>query len=143
MRILRVIIAGGRGFNDKDVMERCMNAVLSKAHRDEVIIVSGTAQGADRMGENYAHHFHYEVDRYPADWDRHGRSAGYKRNVQMAKVATHLVAFWDGESRGTKHMIDIAMRLGLEIRVFDYQGNCTHIRHKGSVHAVTFGDTYN
>ena len=127
MRILRVIIAGGREFSDFDVLSNCLNAVLGKAYKtgDEVRIISGTARGADRMGEQFAVNSHLEVDRYPADWDRYGRSAGYKRNVQMAKAATHLVAFWDGESRGTKHMIDIAKELDLTIRVFNYKGECT------------------
>jgi hypothetical protein len=132
MRILRVIIAGGRGFSNYQIMTNCLDHVFSTAreNHDEIIIVSGTARGADRMGEQYAVDSHFEVDRYPADWDRHGRSAGYKRNVQMAKVATHLIAFWDGVSRGTGHMIDIARRLGLTIRVFDYEGNLTHSYNK-------------
>jgi hypothetical protein len=122
MRILKVIIAGGRGFSDFELLTDSLDRILSKAFkaRDEVRIISGTAQGADRMGEQYAVDHHLEVDRYPADWDRYGRSAGYKRNVQMAKVATHLVAFWDGQSRGTKHMIDIAVRLGLTVVVVYY-----------------------
>ena len=44
----------------------------------------------------------------PADWDLDGKSAGFKRNVKMAEYADALVAFWDGESKGTKHMIETA-----------------------------------
>lgn len=138
MSILRVIVAGGRGFNDYDVMERALGACFRKAEErgDEVIIISGTAQGADRMGEHFAHDFHHQCERYPADWDKYGKSAGYKRNEQMAKIATHLVAFWDGKSRGTKHMINLAIREGLEVRVFDYNGEIYAIRHAGSVHTL-------
>jgi hypothetical protein len=115
--------------NDFGIMTDCLDQVFGKAYKtgDEVRIISGTARGADRMGEQYAVDHHLEVDRYPADWDRYGRSAGYQRNVQMAKVATHLIAFWDGESRGTKHMINIAKELDLTIRVFNYKGECTLI----------------
>ncbi|MGH8159274.1 MAG: hypothetical protein ACREPQ_14230 [Rhodanobacter sp.] len=56
--------------------------------------------------------------RYPAEWDRYGRShAGVIRNQQMARVATHLVAFWDGASTGTASMIKMATNDGLSVRV--------------------------
>ena len=57
-----------------------------------------------------------------ADWEKHGKSAGYKRNQEMANVSTHLIAFWDGKSRGTKHMIDIAKRDALKSHVVDFSG---------------------
>ena len=59
----------------------------------------------------------YPIKRFPADWENLGRGAGYVRNVQMAFYADALIAFWDGESRGTKHMIDIAKEKGLMVRV--------------------------
>lgn len=57
-----------------------------------------------------------------AGCEKHGKSAGYKRNQEMANVSTHLIAFWDGKSRGTKHMIDIAKRDGLKSHVVDFNG---------------------
>ena len=57
---------------------------------------------------------------FPADWDKHGKSAGYKRNLEMAENADALIAFWDGESRGTKHMIDIAKEKNLLTRIIRY-----------------------
>ena len=57
-----------------------------------------------------------------ADREKHGKSAGYKRNQEMANVSTHLIAFWDGKSRGTKHMIDIAKRDALKSHVVDFSG---------------------
>lgn len=56
----------------------------------------------------------------PADWDLYGKSAGFKRNVQMAEYADALVAFWDGASSGTKHMIETAQKMGLDVRVKKY-----------------------
>ena len=61
----------------------------------------------------------------PADWDLDGKSAGFKRNVKMAEYADALVAFWDGESKGTKHMIETAKEKGLDIRIKHY-----HIRRR-------------
>lgn len=64
--------------------------------------------------------------KFQADWDRYGKSAGYRRNAEMAKFASEegnkgvLIAFWDGESRGTKNMIDLAKRYGLKVHVVNY-----------------------
>ena len=131
MTVIKCIIAGGRDFNNCDVMEDVLKRCFDKAETrgDEIVIVSGCARGADSMGEVFAHEFHHRVEKYPAQWDKYGRSAGYKRNESMAKVATHLVAFWDGKSRGTHHMIDIAVHENLEVRVFDYDGVCRYVHH--------------
>ena len=61
--------------------------------------------------------FSIPCEKYPADWDKYGKSAGYRRNEQMADNADSLIALWDGRSRGTKHMIDIAHRKGLKVYV--------------------------
>jgi hypothetical protein len=78
------------------------------------------ARGADALGAKLAHNYSLKLIEMPADWDTHGKSAGYKRNQEMAKIATHLVAFWDSTSKGTKHMIDIATRKGLTVKVVSY-----------------------
>jgi hypothetical protein len=116
---MRVIIAGSRGFTslDYEVLEE---ACLSSGYWFTTII-SGGARGVDTLGELFAQKHRIPVERYPAKWDQHGRSAGHLRNLHMgAKVkADALVALWDGESRGTKDMIDIARanRLLVYVRV--------------------------
>ena len=115
---MKVIIAGGRNFRDYDKLrESCDNILVNQK---EIEIVSGTAAGADTLGERYAQEKGYEVKKFPAQWDLYGKSAGYKRNQQMAEYADGLIAFWDGKSRGTKHMIDIATNKGLKVRVIRY-----------------------
>lgn len=89
-------------------------------HKWQLEVVSGTAKGADQMGEFWAEEHGVLVTTFPADWDRFGRSAGYRRNEDMAKYSDVLVAFWDGHSRGTKHMIDLALEHSLEVHVFRY-----------------------
>lgn len=116
---MRVIVAGGRDFNDYDFLSNTLDKLFSNLH-DDVIILCGKARGADALGEKYANDHGYQVDYYPADWDRYGKSAGYLRNLEMARNADCLVAFWDGESKGTKHMIEVAYKFGLEIRVKKY-----------------------
>lgn len=112
-----VIIAGGRNFDDYDFLVDSINS-LDMHHPVEV--VSGKARGADTLGERYAKENLYPVKEFPADWNTHGRSAGPIRNKEMADYADGLIAFWDGQSRGTKNMIDTAKKLGLEVKVFHY-----------------------
>lgn len=115
---MKVIIAGSRNFNDYKLLYHICNKELTT--QDE--IVSGTAKGADRLGELYAKEIGLTISQFPADWDLWGKSAGYKRNVEMAKYADGLIAFWDGKSKGTKHMIDIAKQHKLKVKVIMF--NC-------------------
>lgn len=125
MKELRIIIAGSRNFNDYELLkEEVINIVKSNNKPKQFIkIVSGKARGADTLGECFAKEFGLETKEFPADWDRFGKKAGYVRNVEMAKYAVEngndgiLIAFWDGKSKGTKHMIDLAKKYGLEIHV--------------------------
>lgn len=118
----RVIIAGGREFNDYEILKDAMVSTGLWARRKDtpLEIVSGKARGADTLGEIFAKKNHIPVAEFPANWDKHGKSAGYKRNTQMAQNADVLLAFWDGESVGTKHMIDIAKAKCLEVFVIRY-----------------------
>jgi hypothetical protein len=113
----RIIVAGGRDFSDYELLRAKLGRLLDPT---STTIISGGARGADALSERYAHEHGLPIERYPADWERFGRGAGYKRNEQMARAATGLVAFWNGESRGTKHMIDIARTAGLAVRVVRY-----------------------
>lgn len=117
--MFRVIIAGGRDFNDYQLLKTKMDSLLR--NKSKVIIVSGGARGADSLGERYAKERGLEITKYPADWDRYGKSAGYRRNEQMAQNADALVAFWDGQSKGTAHMIQIGQSKGLQTRTIRYE----------------------
>lgn len=117
--MFRVIIAGGRDFNNYTLLERTMDRLLVNI-QDDITVVCGMARGADSLGEQYAKARGFQVCYFPAEWDKYGRSAGYIRNEQMAQNAEALVAFWDGQSRGTKHMINIANRNNLKVRVIRY-----------------------
>jgi hypothetical protein len=83
--------------------------------------VSGNARGADSLGEKYAKDEGFDLEIYPAQWKKLGKQAGFRRNEQMAEVADALIAFWDGESHGTKHMIDIMTNKGLPTKVINYE----------------------
>ena len=121
MEYFRVIIAGGRDFNDYPLLKaKCDNILADKTATHRIIVVSGAAKGADSLGEQYAREKGYTIEQYPADWNAHGRAAGPIRNTQMANSADALIAFWDGQSKGTKSMINIAKTKGLGVRVISY-----------------------
>lgn len=110
---MKVIIAGGREITDYDLV---LKAVLN-AGFDITAVVSGGARGVDAMGERFAEEAGIQLFKFPADWDKHGRAAGPIRNQVMGDFADALIAIWDGQSRGTKHMIDYATKKGLKVYV--------------------------
>lgn len=125
---LRIIVAGSRQYNNYEEAERKIFEffrVFNECNKGKsfsgIKFISGTARGADSLGERFAEENGYELVRFPADWDKFGKRAGVLRNAEMAKYASvdgHkgvLIVFWDGKSRGTEHMINIAKRYGLEI----------------------------
>ena len=126
---MRIIIAGGRNFRDYELMKFKMDKILSNVNEPIEIVSGGQCSkdvdtgelyGADYLGEQYANEKGYSLMRFPAKWKLHGKAAGMIRNGQMAKYATHLVAFWDGESKGTENMISLARKHNLNIRVVRY-----------------------
>ena len=112
---MKVIIAGSRDFNDYEAVKNYADHILS--NQSGIEIVSGGANGADKLGEQYAKEKGYKLTIFKADWDKYGKSAGPKRNAQMAEYADALIAFWDGQSRGTKNMIELAEKHKLKFMV--------------------------
>ena len=127
MRTIRVIIAGSRDFNDYEIIkEETGTFLLHLAHTekltadDEIIIVSGGARGADKLGERYAKEHGYHCEIHPANWSV-GRQAGILRNITMAKISQACIVFNVGNSKGSRHMFDYAVKQGLfakEIKCF-------------------------
>lgn len=113
----RVIVAGGRDFEDYERLTRIMNNFLHLGVNLEV--VCGMARGADSLGKQWADENNILVHKFPADWSK-GNSAGIKRNIEMANFSNTLIAFWDRKSRGTDHMIQTAKEKGLDYKVYLY-----------------------
>lgn len=116
----RVIIAGCRDFDNYELLKERCDFFLQNQKKEDVVIVSGHASGADALGERYAQERGYKLETYPADWQTHGKAAGPIRNEQMANISNALIAFWDGKSRGTKNMIETATKRGLQVAVVRY-----------------------
>jgi hypothetical protein len=124
--MFKVIVAGSRDFNDYELLKRKLDVALANKVSEGITIISGAARGADKLGERYAAERGYDLISKPADWNTYGKRAGYIRNEEMARIADALVAFWDGKSRGTYHMINIAKRYNLPIIVVNYVENKTY-----------------
>lgn len=117
-----VIIAGSRTFNNYELLRKKCD--LYFRDRKPTAIICGEAKGADTLGKRYAEENDIPVLSFPADWKKHGKMAGILRNEDMGRNAEALIAFWDGESRGTANMIQVAKNLGIPFRVvrFDKEG---------------------
>ena len=116
----RVIIAGCRDFADYELLKEKCDFYLQNKKKEDIVIVTGQAFGADALGERYAQERGFQLETYPAAWKAHGRAAGPIRNAKMASVAHALIAYWDGKSRGTKNMIDTAGKHNLQVAVVRY-----------------------
>ena len=120
----RVIVAGSREFEQYSIVTKELDHFLSSLpSAGKITIVVGGCRGADALGERYAYEHDYDLQVFPAEWEKYGKSAGPIRNRSMAKYAASdhakgvLFAFWDGVSRGTQNMIQHAKDFRLEVHV--------------------------
>lgn len=111
---MRTIIAGSRNITSMSIIEKA----IDDSGFSISTVISGNARGVDTLGEMWAQEHDIPVQLFPAQWQTLGRSAGYRRNEEMARNADALIACWDGVSKGTKHMIDIAHRYNLKVHVY-------------------------
>ena len=121
--IKRVVIAGCRDYNNYDEAKKFIDFCLSNVRKENnIVVLSGCASGADAIGERYAEENGFRVEKYPADWKTYGRSAGPRRNKQMAEVGDYVICFWDEASNGTKSMIDYARKCGKPVKIKKIEG---------------------
>ncbi len=114
----RVVVAGCRNYNNYTEAKEFIDMCLSRVRKEnEIVIVSGGADGADKLGEQYAREKGFKIERYKAKWEKYGKSAGPIRNEEMAKIADFVICFWDGKSRGTKSMIESAKKQGKPLKI--------------------------
>jgi len=109
---------GSRGFNDKEILYSIMDELSDMF---DYKVISGGARGADSLGEKYAVENKKETLIHLPDWEKHGKPAAFIRNKNIVDDSDIILAFWDGESRGTKNTIDIAYRQHKQIIIYDYK----------------------
>jgi len=125
-----VIVAGSRDIGPEHTLE--IWSMIWRYHCDTPIteLISGGARGIDTYAAQWAIQHGIPLKTMKADWNQFGKSAGYRRNVEMANEADALLAIWDGESKGTRHMIDIAKKKGLIVTIEEFQYDSKRIDSK-------------
>jgi len=114
----KLIVAGSRSWTDYELMRAKLREFWQQVVPKDaagIEIVSGAAPGADELGEKIAQMNGVPCKQFPANWDLFGRSAGYRRNEQMANYANGAIVFWDGESKGSLHMASLACAKKLDM----------------------------
>lgn len=105
-------IVGSRTFNDYAYLCSILEWYTIRS------IVSGGAKGADSLAKRYANEHNLTILEFIPDWNKLGKSAGYKRNEQIVNACDEVIAFWDGQSKGTAHTIKIAQDRGIPVSVY-------------------------
>lgn len=99
---MKLAIIGSRTFNDYGVLKKeCDNLIIEE-------IISGGAKGADSLGEKYAIENNIKFTIFKPDWKKYGKRAGFLRNIDIINSSDSVLAFWDGNSKGTQHSINLA-----------------------------------
>lgn len=121
---MRIAIVGSRTFKDPERAKNTLYLAIERiaAKHPEAVIISGGAKGADLWAKEAATKFGLEYKEFPADWDKHGRVAGFLRNSQIVEDCTHVLAFWNGTSNGTMDTVTKAKAAHKHCVVWD-EGN--------------------
>lgn len=114
MTEVKAIVCGGREYSDYGMMFKALS--YARENMGLTHVIHGAARGADSLSGRAAHELGLQVTEVPAQWDQYGKSAGYRRNTQMAEMAPDFVIAFPG-GRGTQHMIDIAESKGITVYV--------------------------
>ena len=118
---MKIGIIGSRTFNDYELLKEVMNDYLNRDNELNCeLVVSGGARGADYLGERWAKENDIPTLIFKPEWDKYGKSAGFRRNQDIVKNSDFVVAFWDGVSKGSKSSIDLCVKLGIPVRIINY-----------------------
>lgn len=114
---MKTIVAGSRSITSLSIVSKAIGGFIRNMGLDITQVVSGGARGVDQLAEEWARRNDIPVAVFPASWKEYGKSAGPLRNIEMAEYADALIAIWDGRSRGTANMIQVAELNGLRVFV--------------------------
>ena len=110
--MIKLMVCGSRSITNKELVYQLIDACIERNFpNEEITIIEGEAKGVDSIAKQWAIDHNKQIEAYPAKWDLYGKSAGYRRNVDMVKACDHCLIIWDGKSKGTKHDIDLCEQL--------------------------------
>jgi hypothetical protein len=111
---MKVAVIGSRSFNDYERLKDTLSKI------DVSLLVSGGANGADKLGEQYANENNIPTKIFLPDWEKHGKAAGFLRNTDIINEAELVVAFWDQQSNGTRDSIQKAEKQGKKVMIVTF-----------------------
>lgn len=116
---MNLAIVGCRDYDDETFIYESIDKFLKENSvvKNELAIVSGGARGVDTIAEEYADKNNIQKIIFPAEWSTYGKQAGFIRNYKIVDHADHVLAFWNGVSKGTNHTIELAKHKGIPINV--------------------------
>lgn len=120
--MFRLIIAGSRGYNYYQGVKNSFFQYIQSNNLElqKIQIISGGARGPDSLAVELAKELNIPYIIFEADWEKFGKSAGMKRNKEMAENADGLLAIWDTKSSGTKNMIELALETNLLVNIIEF-----------------------
>ncbi len=125
---VKLAVIGSRSFRDYPFLKNILKWY------DISMVVSGGAEGADTLARKYAVEQDIKLKEFKPDWNKYGKSAGFRRNDQIVQEADEIVAFWDGNSRGTKHSINLAEEQGKPVYIYWPKAPASDIPHDDFSH---------
>lgn len=118
---MRILVTGSRSWDDEATISSVLWAeYIAMRDHGPVILVSGACPiGADAIAENVWSRNWLQVERHPADWDTHGKKAGFIRNAEMVNLGADVcLAFIKNGSKGATHTADLAEKAGIPVKRF-------------------------
>lgn len=117
---MNLAIVGSRNITDTYYLRKAYKRLISHCLDEEIMsVISGGAVGVDSMANDFAEQYNAPLVVYKPDWDTHGKAAGFIRNEKIIKTATHVIAIWDGKSKGTHHSIKLARAWNKHLVVYN------------------------
>jgi len=112
---INIGVVGSRGFDQEEMLNYQLSKISSDYKKEELVIVSGGAKGADKLGEEWAMSNDIKTNIFIPDWDKYGKRAGFIRNADIVSNSDLVISFWDGKSNGTKNSQDTTIKQGKEL----------------------------
>lgn len=116
---MKIAFVGSRTFSCPNfAKDKIYDILFALNYHNKVTVVSGGARGVDTWAEEIADELKIPKIIFKPDWNKYGKKAGFLRNQLIINESSNVIAFWDGQSKGTKHSIDLAIKAKKPIDIY-------------------------